>query len=519
MNLIHKISVIIVHWNTPELLKKQLTGLADRTLEIIVIDNNSTDKPGWIRKEFPHVHYIENTINRGYAAACNQGTIIAKGEWLLFLNPDVEITPDQIEKMIGEAQEKNFDACSPKPESRDYEKPIPTWWNLMQEFTPLNRFARRDALQCLSTLTGGCLLIKAIVLKSLGGWDERFFVWFEDSDLTKRLVDGNYKTGWIPSTVSHIGGVSFKNLDQQMKRDMFFHSMDVYAQKHFSGFGKLITSILKHRYSKRKVLPSLHPGVSITVPNMKPEILKTFFSDNFEYVKKIDELIVVTSGIEDSAIWEWRNTYPNVRFILLKNNRGVASTINVGLRASTGQWIGTVNDDTVLSADWIQTCLECAAPDVGVLNPLIYHPDGVMESAGVTVHKKGQAFPIKNIPPGKKCVEAAAVNGAIVLYQNEALNKAGIFDERFGSYLEDIDLSLRIKRNGFKNIVCLQTRVTHIGHATSSQTIWKIKPWLDFRNWIYVIIKNWSAGDLFFNFPLIIVERIKNISGILKART
>lgn len=513
----NKISLIIIHWNTSELLRKQLSRLDHQQFEIVVIDNNSNDKPGWITDEFPKIIYIQNKINKGYAAACNQGTAIAKGEWLLFLNPDVEITSKQIEMMLSEVVAAGLDACSPKPESKDYQKPVPSWWNLLQEFTPMNRFTGRDGNNGVSTLTGGCLLIKATVLKSLGGWDERFFVWFEDSDLTQRLINNHYKIGWIENKISHIGGVSFKNLNQQTKRDIFFHSMDVYAHKHFSLLGQLIISYIKNKYTKRKILPALNPGTSITVPNMKPDILETFFQNNSEYIKKIDELIVVTSGIGDSDIWTWRNKYPYVRFIVLKNNQGVASTINTGLRASTGQWIGTVNDDTILSSDWIETCLECDTHEVGVLNPLIYHPDGIMESAGVTVLKKGQAFPIKVIPSNNKCIEADAVNGAIVLYKNEALNRAGIFDERFGSYLEDIDLSLRIKRNGFKNIICLQTRVTHIGHATSTQTIWKIKPMLDFRNWIYVIIKNWSVSDLLFNFPIIIIERMKNISGILKA--
>ena len=513
------ISVIIIHWNTPELLRKQLMNLSNDDLEIIVIDNNSDDKPSWITNEHKKVIYIENPVNYGYAMACNQGATIATGKWLLFLNPDVEITPDQIKKMIAEADKNKFDACSPKPESKDYQKPVPTWWSLMKEFTPLHHIVRQN-INDNPTLTGGCLLIKSDVLRAIGGWDERFFVWFEDSDLTKRLLDGNYKIGSIEADIRHAGGASFKKLAGQTKRDIFFHSMDVYAKKHFSWIGKTIVSLIKKRYSKRKILPSLHEGVSITVPNMKPAILEKFFSDNTESLSSIQELIIVTSGIDDKEIWNWRKKYPQVRFILLKKNRGVASTINAGFRASTAAWIGTANDDTILSNDWIKKCLECDGKDIGVLNPLIYHPDGTMESAGVKVLKKGKAEAIKTISDGlktTKCIEIDAVNAAIVLYKNESLNQAGIFDERFGSYLEDIDLSLRIKRNGWKNVVCLNSKVIHIGHATSAQTIWKIKPWLDFRNWIYVIMKNWRMKDLIIYSPQIILERLRNISGIIKS--
>ncbi len=510
-----KISVIIVHWNTVDHLKNLLSRLNDSSMEVIVIDNNSSEKINELTTKYKNATFIKNEINHGYAMACNQGAAIAKGEWLLFLNPDVEVTPDQIMMMIEQAEEKNFVACSPKPESKDYQKTVPTVWSLLEEFTPLNKLMTNTGK--VYTLTGGCLLIKSEILRKLGGWDERFFLWFEDSDLTKRLIDNTYKIGWIDTPVKHVGGASFQALDSQRKRDIFFHSMDVYSRKHFSFWGKLVISFIKKRYSKRKVLPAMENGVSITVPNMKLSILEKFFEDNSKFLNKIDELIIVTSAIKNDDVWDWRKKHPQVRFILLQKNKGVASTINVGHRVTATEWIGTVNDDTILSENWIEKCLECNAKDVGVLNPIIYHPNGEMESAGVKILKKGKAEAIKTIKQDETCVEADAVNAAIILYKNEALNAAGIFDEKFGSYLEDIDLSLRIKRNGWKNIICLHAPVTHIGQSTSSKTMWKIKPWLDFRNWFYVILKNWSISDLIVYSPIIIVERMRNLSGVLKS--
>jgi GT2 family glycosyltransferase len=392
-----KISVIIVHWNTVDHLKNLLSRLDDGSMETIVIDNNSSEKIDELQIKYKQVTFIKNAVNHGYAMACNQGAAIAKGEWLLFLNPDVEVTPDQVMMMIEQAEEKNFVACSPKPVSKDYQKTVPTVWSLLEEFTPLNKLMTNTGK--VYTLTGGCLLIKSEILRKLGGWDERFFLWFEDSDLTKRLIDNNYKIGWIETEIKHLGGVSFKKLDSQQKRDIFFHSMDIYARKHFSFWGKLIISFLKKRYTKRKVLPTLQEGVSITVPNMNLSILQKFFEDNSKFLNKIDELIIVTSAIKNDDVWDWRKKHPQVRFILLQKNNGVASTINVGLRASATKWIGTVNDDTILSNDWIEKCLECNAKDVGVLNPIIYHPTGEMESAGVKVLKKQERDHKKELKP------------------------------------------------------------------------------------------------------------------------
>ena len=242
------LTIVIVHWNTPELLKKQLFSLkADKDIEVIVVDNHSEKSVDWIKKDFPNIVLLKNPVNQGYAGGCNSGTEEAKGKWLLFLNPDVLITNKQILEMVDQAEKNNLDAASPNPTSSNYKKPLPSPLSLLIEFTPLNRIISLNIFK-KKTLFGGCLLIKNKVLKQLCGWDQRFFLWFEDSDLTKRLYDNNYMVGWLNIKVNHIGGTSFKKLDDKNKRKIFFNSMNTYANKYFSIFGKLLVGLLKHRY-------------------------------------------------------------------------------------------------------------------------------------------------------------------------------------------------------------------------------------------------------------------------------
>ena len=246
------------------------------------------------------------------------------------------------------------------------------------------------------------------------------------------------------------------------------------------------------------------------------EINNKFFADT-------DEYNAVTSGIGQSEVWKWREKYPQVRFIPIAKNDGFAATVNIGFRVSTGKYIGTVNDDTVLNADWIKKSLDCAfidpgskyAYNPGSINPVIYKSDGSVESAGIYVLPKGKAIPKTKFVKEKNCFESDATNAAAVLYSREALNKTGLFDEKFGSYLEDIDLSLRLKRNGYANIVCTAASVIHTGQRTS-QSLGAKKNWLDFKNWILVILKNWGTLEFVSNFPQIIIERLRNISGIIK---
>ncbi len=243
------ITIIITHWNTPELLKKLLILLKpEQNLEIIIVDNKSEKSVGWVKKDFPKITLIKNSVNQGYAGGCNSGAKEAKGNWLLFLNPDVLITNKQIFAMADQAEKNNFDAASPKPGSNNYQKPLPSTLSLLVEFTPLNQIISLNIFK-KKTLFGGCLLIKNKVLKQIGGWDERFFLWFEDSDLTKRLYDNNYRVGWLNIKVDHIGGISFKKLDDKSKRKIFFNSMDIYAKKHFSIVGRLVVFLLKIKYS------------------------------------------------------------------------------------------------------------------------------------------------------------------------------------------------------------------------------------------------------------------------------
>lgn len=509
------ISIIIPHWNTPKNLKKLLSAL-DTKHEIIIIDNASKQSPSWIQKEFPHTHLIANSANRGYAFACNQGAAIAQGEWLLFLNPDVSITSQEINRLVSEAEQNKIDAFCPLSQDEAYSKPIPSLWSILSEFTPLKKLGIRYSSDT-KTLWGGCLFIKSTVLKKLQGWDERFFLWFEDSDLTKRLKDNKFNIGYLLSTAAHEGGVAFKQVDSQLKKDIFFHSLEIYAKKHFSFFPQLIITLVKKRYTKNKVLPVLNSGTSIIVPNLKKDLLDQFLKQNKDYLKEIDELIIVTSALDEDVIWKYRKFYPFIRFINIEKNKGFAHTVNIGLRVSTGEYRGTINDDVELSYKWIETCLKYVTNNTGSINPVIYKTDKSIETAGIDILPYGKAKPLTQIDSARDCREVEATNGAAVLYTYEALNAVGILDEKFGSYLEDIDLSLRIKRAGYKNIVCYRAGIIHQAHATSRSTLRLKKQWLDFRNWIYVILKNWSITQLIIYAPLILLERLRNFSGIIKA--
>lgn len=239
------VSIIIVHWNTPDLLEKLLTGLGEsKEIEIIVVDNHSESFLSEIQlKKYFAITFLFNNENRGFSTACNQGAAKATGEWLLFLNPDVGISSSEVLKMVEYAKTQKLDALSPNPSSYAYAKPLPSPLSLLQEFTPLGKlFPASKTIR--NTLTGGCLLIDKSILTKLGGWDENFFLWFEDSDLTKRLYDAKFSVGWYPKPITHQGAGSIKLLSNVEQKKLFFNSMEIYARKHFNWGGWLITKFI-----------------------------------------------------------------------------------------------------------------------------------------------------------------------------------------------------------------------------------------------------------------------------------
>lgn len=513
----NKLSIIIVHWNSPGLLRNLLNKLTkNKELQITVVDNASSKSVGWIKKDFTDITLIENKVNRGYASACNQGFLKSDNDWLLFLNPDVLLKSEEIDTLLNEAKNNKYDACSPHSTSSGYDKPVPTAFSLLAEFTPLGKLIPKNIFGNNKTLFGGCLFIKNNVFQELGGWDERFFLWFEDSDLTKRLLDNSYKIGWLGREIRHQGGTSFNNISDQSKKDIFFNSMQIYALKHFSLIGQWIVALIKKKYSTRKLLPKLAEGVSLTLPNIDGKILKTFFSNNENFLYEFTEVIIVSNGLTRIEVWDWRRKYPEIKFIPIEKNSGFASTVNIGFRTSTGKYLTTVNDDTILTKNWLNNCLKHFKSDIGSVNPIIYKTNNEVETAGIKILDIGKAELLTKLS-NKLIDEIDSTNAAAVIYEKEALNKVGLFDERFGSYLEDIDLSLRLKRSDYSNLVVYNSKVIHVGQSSSSKLLGRKKNYLDFKNWFLVVGKNWGLKKIILNLPGIVLERLRNLSGILKA--
>lgn len=224
-----RLSIIVVSFNTKEILKECLTSVFENLphqSEVIVVDNNSHDgSPEMVKTDFPDVILISNKDNRGFAYANNQGMEVSKGENLLLLNSDTIVLGNSLENMISFMEgHPDYSGCACKLLNADKSLQIsayklPTIWNTFIHFTqplrlilskqinyyPLEKFGGDfDA----EYLTGALIMISREAYNTVGGLDEKFFFYLEDVDWSKRL--GSFKPLRYLSEpeIIHLGGGS-----------------------------------------------------------------------------------------------------------------------------------------------------------------------------------------------------------------------------------------------------------------------------------------------------------------------
>lgn len=223
------ISIIIVNWNTKDLLRNCLNSIYQTvqniTLEIIVVDNASHDgSVVMLREEFPQVTIIENTTNRGFGAANNQAFGIMKGRYALLLNTDTVLKEHAVYELFSfmEAHPDASMACgqllNADGSKQNSIASFPTLWTLLFN-TPLleylfpkrypsKRYNYEEPIEVDSGI-GACLLVRKQAIDEVGMFDERYFFFFEETDWALQMKTAGWKIYHVPSAlIYHLQGQS-----------------------------------------------------------------------------------------------------------------------------------------------------------------------------------------------------------------------------------------------------------------------------------------------------------------------
>lgn len=264
------VSFSIVSWNVRELLWSCLTSLKryiGQPHEIIVVDNASTDGTSdMISRDFPHVKLISNMTNRGFAAANNQAITQAKGEFIVLLNPDTEAINDFLPSLIAYLGQHD-DCAAVCPEilhlDRSHQQSVRNFPTPLDQLIILlklrhllagTKVMRRYLADpgagqrqpiAVEQAMGACLVVPRKKVEQLGGFDEGYWIWFEEVDWCQRASDAGDTIVYYPgSQIVHRGGQSFGQVLSLTKQRWFNRSLRRYAGKFWSWPARLVLSLV-----------------------------------------------------------------------------------------------------------------------------------------------------------------------------------------------------------------------------------------------------------------------------------
>lgn len=260
-----QVSIVIVNYNGADVILACLNSIFQHfesaKLEVIVVDNASQDgSPELIAQKFPEVRLIRQAVNVGFGAANNAGVHHAQGQYLFLLNSDTliqsNILPTLISKLesaphIGIVGPRLLNPDGSFQLSTAYEIGIWGEWRTLQEVKKYRHSANRPALaqqygtdQFVDIVVGAAMLMRRSHFLDIGGFDETFFMYFEESDLCQRFRDAGYQILYTPDvSVTHIGGYSVAQTAGKMAAE-YRRSQRYYYQKHRSQWEQWVL----HRY-------------------------------------------------------------------------------------------------------------------------------------------------------------------------------------------------------------------------------------------------------------------------------
>lgn len=260
------LSIVIVSYRCWQRLDACLKSIQTQSLdflEVIVVDNHSND--GKIKnfiQQHPTVHFIQQDINGGFAQACNKGASIAKGEWILYLNPDTIVEPNTLSPLLQKGNtEPSWKLIGIKQLDEKGKDTFPfglflQWWNVWPPIRSIQRlilgkkYSKKqwstDVISYPDWISGSFVLIRTIDMQTIGGWDERFWMYCEDMDLSKAAE----KLGWkrvmynqIKCMHSHGGSSRINPKVKAITKSAVILSNFKYINKHMSKPGKWIAQI------------------------------------------------------------------------------------------------------------------------------------------------------------------------------------------------------------------------------------------------------------------------------------
>lgn len=251
------LSIIIVNYNVKYFLEHCLCSVRKAIekieAEVFVVDNNSTDGSiDYLQPKFPGIKFIVNKENEGFGKANNKGLSLAKGKYILFLNPDTIVAEDSFEKCIsffetnqnaGSLGVKMIDGSGTY--LKESKRGFPSAWTAFCKLSGLTALFPQSKIfskyylgnlsekenQVIDVVSGAYFFVRKETLDKTGGFDEQFFMYAEDIDLSYRIQQSGYLNYYFSETpIIHFKGESTKKDIRYVK--LFYKAMNQFVKKH-----------------------------------------------------------------------------------------------------------------------------------------------------------------------------------------------------------------------------------------------------------------------------------------------
>lgn len=278
------------------------------------------------------------------------------------------------------------------------------------------------------------------------------------------------------------------------------------------------------------------PSFSIIIPNLNGQLflsicINSILKSLHQASVKNFEIILVDNNSTDNSISIFcQKTQTHQSSVILnKKNLGFSPAVNQGIQKAKYKYVIICNNDIKLHKNWFTHIQKniLIKSNFSTYFGLVLNQNGTkIESVGLKYYWRGKAKNIGNGLPskinhkwnsiiGKKSRQIWGASASLVVYKKNIIQKIGNFDEDFFAYEEDVDLSLRLIKHDHQTLFVPRAISYHIGGATSSK-MGNFRAKMDAKNWIYIIIKNYSLSQFVKYLPQIIEERLRNLSGLIK---
>jgi GT2 family glycosyltransferase len=258
-----EVSIIIVSWNVADLLDHCLSSIrafcTNFSYEVIVVDSASSDNSvAMVRSKHPEVTLIAEPENVGFTKGNNIGLAAATGKHILYLNPDVELIEDAIGPML-EYLEAHADVgvvgCKLLNTDRSHQSSIGRYLRLsslvheyyLREKGEKFRVSHPDQATTVEVVLGACMLVRGEQVRAINGFDERYFMYQEETDMCLTLHRQGFHTVYLPTVAMiHHGSQSSTKSAESRQRTLHENrkSQVLFITKHYGAGAGLLAKLL-----------------------------------------------------------------------------------------------------------------------------------------------------------------------------------------------------------------------------------------------------------------------------------